>query len=94
MATQQDQFEQTTSGPDSSKQQGSGGKSGGKPAYPSQEPPIPAKESPDTIREIPIGSPMPPADWERLKREAEQPKPRPTKKEDKTDGQQDTEHDN
>lgn len=97
METQQNQSELTNqqSGPDSSGQQGGGGsKSTGKPTHPAQEPAASPEETPDTIREIPIGSPLPPSDLERLKREAEKPQPRPPKKEDDPDGQQDPQQDN
>ncbi|GAB3790359.1 hypothetical protein GCM10028818_60370 [Spirosoma horti] len=92
MATQQNQSEQTNqpSEADLTQQQDGGGKSAGKPVNPSQHPPQPAHESPDTVWEVPIGSPMAPAEWERLKREAEKPTPRPPKKNDETEGQQDT----
>lgn len=92
METQQNQSEQTgqPSETDTTQQQEGGGKSVGKEASPSQHPPQPAHELPDTVREIPIGSPMAPAEWERLKREAEKPSPRPPKKNDETEGQQDT----
>ena len=85
MTSQPNQSDPThqQSGHDSSQQEG-GGQSAGRPVQP----------GPDTIREIPIGAPMQPAEWERLKREAEKPRPRPSKQDDDPeDGQQDPQQD-
>ena len=96
MTNQSDPSEQTApqAEPDSVSQQGGGGKPPGKTAQPSQEPPRPAKEAPEPVREVPLGSPLPPTEWQRLKREAEKPGPRPAPKKDSSDGQQDPHQDN
>lgn len=93
MATQHDIPEQTTPSSDDSRKQGSGNGTRGRQVQPPHESQQVNQESPDSVREIPIGSPLSPAEWERLKREAQKPAPRPPKEENDSDGQQDDQPD-